>query len=30
MQDLIDGYCDKVLMAIGVKEVKGWREEELG
>lgn len=29
MQDLIDGYCDKVLMAIGAAEPKGWRSEEL-
>jgi polyprenyl P-hydroxybenzoate/phenylacrylic acid decarboxylase-like protein len=29
MQDLIDGYNDKVLMAIGAAEPKGWRSELL-
>jgi 4-hydroxy-3-polyprenylbenzoate decarboxylase len=29
MADLIDGYCDKVLMAIGAAETKGWRSEQL-
>ncbi len=29
MQDLIDGYCDKVIMAIGAGNVKGWRSELL-
>lgn len=30
MQDLIDGYVDKVLMSIGVAEPDGWRSELLG
>jgi len=29
MQDLVDGYCDKVMMAIGVGEARGWRSELL-
>lgn len=30
MDDLVDGYVDKVLMAIGLVEPKGWRAEQLG